>query len=207
MALAVSFPLLLSSCDRSADDAAEVHVPVESESQLEPEEPAKPQAPKRVVAPVGVCAIISTEEVSEITANPYDTALSMAAFPDLSHCEYRQQKHSVSLLIEVGEGGAARMAAAKQGAAKAVDGSEDETLWEPIQGVLTVMSGGRCVEIVVSPEHGDAPVRLEQAKALARLLLERSSMKSTATPVAAPEESAPEPTPAPEVSTPATTAQ
>jgi len=190
IALAVTLLFSTSSCDKSADDAGnDPQAPTVSENQPEPEEETEPAPRKRVVAPVGVCAIISIEEVSEITAQPYDTALSMAAFPDLSHCEYRQQKHAVSLLIEAGEAALGRLTAAKQGAAKPVEGFEEDSVWEPHRGVLTTLSAGRCVEVIVSPEHGEATVRLEQAKTLAKLLLSRSSMKPDAAP--APEPSVP----------------
>lgn len=159
----------------------------------EPESKSEPAvgAPRR--KPVGLCAVIDSEDVSKITGQAYDMALSAAAYPDLSHCEYRQNRHSVSLMLASGETATAQMDQAKAGPVEAITGFEDAAVWDGAQGKLTAVSGERCIEVVVSPEHGDAGTRLGQAKALATLALSRS-------PAAAPAPAEPQPQqqPAPE---------
>jgi hypothetical protein len=137
------------------------------EPDPEPEPtPARPKLP-----PVGVCAFISGEEVTEITGQDYNTALSAAAYPELSHCEYRKNRHAVALLIASGEGAVKRMEKAKAGPGKPVEGFEGGAVWDSFQGFFTAMSDGRCVEVTISPNHDDPPKHLDYARTLANMVL------------------------------------
>ena len=79
----------------------------------EPDPEPEPKRPK--LPPVGVCAHITSEEITRVTGQTYDTALSAAAYPELTHCEYRKDRHAIALLVASGEGAVQRMEKAKAG--------------------------------------------------------------------------------------------
>lgn len=158
------------ACDNSAPSTESGDGPdANPEPAPEPTAPARPKLP-----PVGVCAYISTDDVTAVTGQTYDGALSAAAFPDLAHCEYRQNRHTVTLLIASSEGAVQRMEEAKAGPGKAVEGFEGDAVWDSSQGIFTTMSDGRCVEVSISPNHADPPKHLDHAKALANLVLAKA---------------------------------
>ena len=154
-----------SSPENGANTAAAP--PSKPEPQPEPEpEPERPKLP-----PVGVCAHISGEEVSQVTGQAYDTSLSAAAYPELSHCEYRKDRHAVALLVASGDGAVQRMEKAKAGPGKPAEGFEGGAMWDSFQGIFVAMANGRCVEITISPNHADPPKHLDHAKTLANMVL------------------------------------
>ena len=122
----IALLLVAAACDNSAPTTESSDGP-----DANPEPAPKPIAPARPkLPPVGVCAFITGEEVAQVTGQAYDSALSAAAYPELSRCEYRQNRHAVALLTASDEGAVQRMEKAKTGPGKASEGFEGGAVWD-----------------------------------------------------------------------------
>lgn len=125
-------------------------------------------------SPETTVATITSADVQQITGVAYDMSSQPADFPNLKQWEFRRQAQRVSLLFAAGETASERMENAKRVKHSEVADFRGVSIWEPVQGRLTVLDAGRCAEVVLSRDHGDEVERLKYARALATLLLEKT---------------------------------
>jgi hypothetical protein len=118
-----------------------------------------------------MCALVTADQVQQITGMTYDTMTTQGNFPNIKHCEYRGREHVVSLVLASATTAAERMTRNQALPHSAIAGFQDMAIWEPVQNMLSVMSGGRLVEVRISKSHGDEANRIAKAKALALLVL------------------------------------
>ncbi len=168
--------IVVSSCRRSSDtktDSAADVGQAKGDTKSGDATSGTPIKPVEGNTPGASGWTIKAEEVQKITGVAYDTTNQPADFPNIKHWEFSLSAHSVSLLIATGNTAAERMKNSKLNKHRVISGFRGEAIWEPIQGRLTVLDGGRCAEVVLSKSHGDEAKRLEFAKALATLLLDK----------------------------------
>lgn len=156
-------PATTNSSDMTADVSADKNETDESNQESEPSSKS-------------MCETVTADDLKGITGTDYPQTTATADFTKIKHCEYRSEdlKSEISALIAFDAAASQRMEQNKQfPGAKDVADFEDEANWEPVRGTLTALSGNKCVEIRVSPDHGDEAARLKFAQAIATLVLER----------------------------------
>lgn len=167
---------LVSACGGNAvtPNAANTRaaIPTLAQTALPPETQA-PQATTASSPVTELCSLVTAADVQNITGVAYDSTNTNGNFPNIKHCEYRGQANVVSLVLVTDSTATERMNRNKQLAHTSIAAFQDEAIWEPVQNLLSVMSGERLVEVRISKTHGDEPSRIEKAKALALLLLSR----------------------------------
>lgn len=165
----VTLVILFAACQPNA---------VPSPTNIPPEPSAEPSVPAETEPdstsnqssqPAELCSLVSAADVQNITGVSYDSVTTQGNFPNIKHCEYRGQANVVSLVIVSDATATERLNRNKQLAHTAIANFHDEAIWEPVQNLLSVMSGRRLVEVRISKSHGDEPSRIEKAKTLALL--------------------------------------
>ena len=123
-----------------------------------------------------LCDIITNDDLAAITGTQYTEVNSTANFNTIKHCEYRSgdMKNHISLAVSFGSTASQIMEKNKLfPKLKPVDGFGEEAIWESVRGNLTVLSKDRCFDVKVSQTHGDDSTRLDFAKKIAELAMQR----------------------------------